>query len=77
MQYNEDKETSTNEVRTEYEKIKKKNPGRGEIFRTSLYRPWGPHSLLYKEYRVSFPGVKRPRRGVNHPLPSVSRLKKE
>ena len=30
-------------------------------------RPWGPHSLLYNEYRVSFPGVKRPKRGVDQP----------
>ena len=29
----------------------------GEIFRTSPDRPWGPPSLLYKEYRV-FPGGK-------------------
>jgi hypothetical protein len=32
-------------------------------------------SLLYNAYRVSFPGVKRPGRGVDHPLPSIARVK--
>ena len=32
--------------------------------------PGGPPSFLYNRYRVSFPGFKRPWRGVNHsPLP--------
>jgi hypothetical protein len=31
-------------------------------------RPWSPASLLYNEYPV-FPGVKRPGRGADHPLP--------
>jgi hypothetical protein len=35
----------------------KKNPGRGEIFRTYPHRLRGPPSLLYNGYRV-FPGVK-------------------
>ena len=39
-------------------------------------RPWGPSSLLYK-YPVSFPGVKRPGRGVNHPPHLTLRLRKE
>jgi hypothetical protein len=39
-------------------------------------RFWGPPSLLYNEYRVSFSGVKRQRRGVDHaPLPSVEVLR--
>ena len=29
--------------------------------------PWGPPSLLYNGYRVSFVGAKRPGPGVNHP----------
>ena len=33
-------------------------------------RPWGPLILLYNGYRVSFPGVKRPGRDVEHPLPT-------
>jgi len=48
----------------------------GEIFRTRLYLPWDPPSLLYNEYRV-FPGEKWTRRGVNHPLHLVPRLKKD
>ena len=40
-------------------------------------RPWGPPSLLYNGYRVSFLGVKRPGRGVDHQHHPVPRLKKE
>jgi hypothetical protein len=40
------------------------NPGGDEIFRTRSDRPWSPYN------RVSFPGVKRPKRGVKHPPPS-------
>ena len=32
-----------------------------EIFYTHRDRPWGPPSLLYDVYRVSYPVVKRPR----------------
>jgi len=39
-------------------------------------RPWGPPSLLYNGYRV-FPGVKRPRRDVDHPPHLAPKLKKE
>ena len=46
-----------------------------EIFRTRPYRPWSPHSLLYSGYRASFPGLERPRRGVNHPPPSSAEVK--
>jgi hypothetical protein len=31
-----------------------------EIFCTRPDRPWGPPNVLYKEYRLSFPAVKRP-----------------
>jgi hypothetical protein len=37
--------------------------------------PWGPPSLLRKGYRVSFPGVKRPGRGGDHPPSSSARVK--
>ena len=37
-------------------------------------QPWGPPSLLYNGYRVSFPGVKRPGRGVDHPPPSTAEV---
>ena len=42
-------------------------PVGGEIFRTRPDWPWGPPSLLYNGYRVSFPGVDLLGRGVNHP----------
>jgi hypothetical protein len=49
----------------------------GEIFRTRPDRPWGSPNLLYNGYQVSFPGVKRPGRGVNHPPHLAPRLIKE
>jgi hypothetical protein len=52
------------------------NPGGSEIFRTRPDLPWGPRSLLYNGYRVSFVGVKRPGRGVNHPPYLAPTLKK-
>jgi hypothetical protein len=55
--------------------IRGSNPERGEIFRTRPARPWGPPSLLYNGYQVSFPGVKRPGRGVDHPPPSRAEVK--
>jgi len=33
------------------------NPGGGEIFHTHPDQPWGPSSLLYNGYWVSFLGV--------------------
>jgi hypothetical protein len=39
------------------------------------HRPWGPPDLLYNGYRVSFPGVKRPGRGVDHPPSSSAEVK--
>jgi hypothetical protein len=53
------------------------NPGGSEIFLTRPDRPWGPPSLLYNGYRVSFLGAKRPGRGVNHIPHLAPRLKKE
>jgi hypothetical protein len=44
----------------------------GEIFRTRPGRPWGPPSLLYNGYRVSFPEVKW---GVEHPPSSWAEIK--
>ena len=35
----------------------------------------GTHSLLYNAYRISFPGVKQPGRGVNHPPLSSAEVK--
>ena len=56
--------------------VRGSNPGGGEISRTRPDRPWGPPRLLYNGCRVSFPGVKRPGRGVDHP-PSYSAEVKE
>jgi hypothetical protein len=58
----------------EQENTKKKS-GEGDIFRTRRDQPWGPPSLLYNGYRVSFPGVKRPGRGVNHNPPPRAEFK--
>jgi hypothetical protein len=27
---------------------------------------WGPHTLVFNEYRSSYPGIKQPRREVGH-----------
>ena len=55
--------------------VRGSNPGGGEVFCSRRDRPWGPPSLLYNGHRVSFPGVKRPGRGVDHPPPSSARVK--
>jgi hypothetical protein len=55
--------------------VRGSNPGGGEIFRTRPDRPWDLLSLLYNGYKVSFPGVKRPGRGVDHPSPSSAEVK--
>jgi hypothetical protein len=55
--------------------VRGSNPGGSEIFRSRPDRPWGPSSLLYNGYRVSFPGVKWPGRGIDHPPPSSSEVK--
>jgi len=51
--------------------------GGGQIFRPRPDRPWGSPSLLYNGYRVTFPGVERPGRGVDHPTHLGPRSKKE
>jgi hypothetical protein len=69
-------ETRADTVRRENMRIKK-NLGGSEIFCIRPERPWGPPSLLCKGYRVSFLGVKWPRRGVNHPPHLALKLQKE
>ena len=49
--------------------------GEGEIFHTRPQRPWSLLRLLSNRYRVSFQGVKRPGRGVDHPPPSSVEVK--
>jgi len=49
--------------------------GGGKIFRTLPDRPWVHTVSCYSVYRVSFPGVKRPGRGVDRSLPSSAEVK--
>jgi hypothetical protein len=56
-------------------KVRGLNPTGGEIFCTHPDRPWGPPSLLYNGYGVSFLGVKRPGQGVDYTLPSSAEVK--
>ena len=51
--------------------------GGGDFFRTRPDRAWGPPSLLYNGYRVSFPGVKRTTRGVHQPPRTNADVKEE
>ena len=39
------------------------------------HQPWGPPSLLYSGYLTSFPGVKQPGHGVDHPHLSSTMVK--
>ena len=55
--------------------VRGSNPSGGEIFRTRPDQPWSPPSLLHNWYSVSFPGVKRPGRGVDHSTPSSAKVK--
>ena len=48
--------------------------GGSEIFGTHPDRPWDPPNLLYDGYRVSFPGVKRPGRGVDRLPQSIAEV---
>ena len=49
----------------------------GQISLTPADRPWGPRIFLRNEYRVSFPGEKRPGRNFGHSPILAPRLKKE
>jgi hypothetical protein len=62
-------------IATRCERSGDRIPVGGEIFHTHPNGPWGPPSLLYSGYRVSFQGVKRPGRGLNHPSPSSAEVK--
>jgi hypothetical protein len=48
---------------------------RSENFRTHPDLLWGPSSLLCIGYRVFFPGINRPGRGVNYTPPSSADFK--
>jgi hypothetical protein len=48
----------------------------GKISCTCPDWPWGPPSLLYNGYQVSFPGVQEPWHGIDHPPHLVPRYLK-
>jgi hypothetical protein len=50
------------------------NPGGAEIFSTCPDRPWSPPNLLHHGCG-SFPGLKQPGCGVDHPPPSSAEVK--
>jgi hypothetical protein len=49
----------------------------GEIFRTRPDRPWNPHPASCTMGTRSFPAVKRPGRGADHPPPPSAEVMKE
>jgi hypothetical protein len=51
--------------------VRGSNSGGAEISHTRPDRPWGPPSLLYNGYQVSFQGIKRPGRGFD-PHPNIA-----
>jgi hypothetical protein len=56
----------------------RRHRGGMEVYLQALLFSTGPvglPSLVYNGYRVSFPGVKRPGRGVDHPPPSSAEVK--
>jgi len=55
--------------------VQESNPGEREIYRICPDWPCGPPSPLYNGHQVSFPGVKRPGHGVDHPSPSSIEVK--
>jgi hypothetical protein len=55
--------------------IRVSNPAGVEIVRTRPERPWGPPSLPYSGYWVSFSGLKRPGSGTDHSPPSSTEIK--
>ena len=55
--------------------VRGSNPCGSETFHTLLDRLWGPPSLLYNGHPVSFPGIKRSGRGIDHSPPSSAENK--
>jgi len=53
-------------------KVQGWNPDEDEIFRTRPEGPWDRTSFPHNGYRVPFPKIKRPGRGVERPSPSSS-----
>jgi hypothetical protein len=55
--------------------VRRWNPSEGEIFHTRPDQPWVSPSHLYTGYRISFPEVKWPGCGADHPQPSSAKVK--
>ena len=51
------------------------NPGGGARFSAPIHTDPGAHPAFYTMGTGSFPGVKRPGRGVDHPSPSSAEVK--
>jgi len=60
-----------------YWMVRRSNPCEGELFFTPPDRLLVLRSLLYNGYRVSFPGVKMPGRGVDHPPQSSAEVEEK
>jgi len=52
------------------------NPSEGKIFSTCPDRPWGPPSLMYNRYQVSYLQGKAAWCGIDHPPPSSTEVNK-
>jgi hypothetical protein len=50
------------------------NPGVGEILLTCPDLPWGPSSLLFNWYWVSFSRLKWAGQDIDHPSPSNTEI---
>ena len=58
--------------------VRESNPGGGGArFSAPVQTSPGAHPAFYKTGTASFPGVKRPERGVDHPPHLALRLKEE
>jgi hypothetical protein len=57
--------------------VRGSNPGKGRDFSHTSRPTLEAHPASYTMGTGSFPGVKRPRRGVDHPPHLAPRLKKE
>jgi hypothetical protein len=55
--------------------VRGSDPRGGEIYRTRPDLPWAPPPASYTMRPGSFPGVKRPGRGVDHPPASSAEVK--
>ena len=75
MQENEHE--SMDEVQTQYQRIQKKSTVEARVSASVQTGPWGPRNPLFYRYLVSFPGVKKPERGINHPPPSNAEVKEK